>query len=518
MKAIIIGILLGCMSIFAASSPSSKLSPNAQDYLQQHPTVRVCINPAFSPFEVLSLEGKHEGIAADLLRLIAAKTGLKLQIIQAYTKEESLQKAREGQCDIVNFILQTKEREQWLLFSDPVFIDQNVLITREEHASIDDLHAISAESLVIAQDSPLFERLSDMFPNLSIFKVASEEDALLMVLNKKIDITIRPLMVAAHSIKRQGLFNLKVAGTLEGFEAIFKIGITHHNTVLKEIINQGIAAISSDEKEAIVNKYAPITVHKSLNKKWVYSIIGLVVTLIWLVLLWNYILQRKVETAVKTNLENQKIIAQQSKQAELGSLIGNISHQWREPLSNLSSINLMMMAYLEHGQHIDKALWYQKLKSVENTLDFMSQTMQNFLEFYRPSTIRLYFNAAESIRQTLSIIETNILADGVCIELQGDMNVELFGVKNEYMQVWLNIMNNAMHAFDQKNVEKRKIIVTIDSEKITFCDNAKGKISDEDLVKGVGLSMCRTILKKYDKTLSFSNTPQGVCVEILLKA
>ena len=144
--------------------------------------------------------------------------------------------------------------------------------------------------------------------------------------------------------------------------------------------------------------------------------------------------------------------------------------------------------------------------------------MQNFLFFFRPSTIRLYFNAAESIRQTLSIIETNILADGVCIELQGDMNVELFGVKNEYMQVWLNIMNNAMHAFDQKNVEKRKIIVTIDSEKITFCDNAKGKISDEDLVKGVGLSMCRTILKKYDKTLSFSNTPQGVCVEILLKA
>jgi ABC-type amino acid transport substrate-binding protein len=511
-------VLLACFTLLwgASSSPSANLSPLALEYLKNHSTIRVCIHPAFSPFEVLTLEGKYEGIAADLLRLVADKTGLGLQIIQSYTKEESLQKARQNQCDIVNFVIQTKEKDQWLIFTHPIFIDQNVLITREEHASIDDLRAIGNESIVLPKDSPFFERLADNFQNLSVFAVESQADALLMVLNKKIDMTIRPLMVAAHSIKRQGLFNLKVAGTLEGYDAVFKIGITQQNIALREILNQGIAAISAQEKEALITKYAPVAVKKPINPKVVYSIIGVVAMLIWIVLLWNYVLRRKVESAVKLNLENQKIILQQAKQAELGSLIGNISHQWREPLSNLSSINLMMIAFLEHDQVIDKSLWSQKLKSVENTLDFMSQTMQNFLEFYKPSSVRQYFNAAESIQQTLSIIETNLLADNVHIELQGDMNVELFGIKNEYMQVWLNIINNAVHAFHPSRVEKRKIVVTIDHSVITFCDNARGKIEEADLLKGVGLSMCRTILEKYDKRLSFRNTQEGVCVTVSL--
>ncbi len=518
MKTLLCWMILFSTLSASLQQPSSTLSPEAAQYIKHHPRVRVCVNPAFSPFEVLTLEGKHEGIAADLLRLVAQKTGLNLQIIQSYTKEESFERARKNECDIVNFVTRTQERDTWLLFSEPIFIDQNVLITREEHAGIGDLHAVFNESLVVTKETPFLSQLSDSFPNLSIFTVTSAEDALLMVLNKKIDITIRPLMVAAHTIKRQGLFNLKVAGTLDGFDSVYRIGITQNNMLLREIINQGIAAITSAEKEAIINKYAPITVQKKINSKIIYGIIGGGITLIWIVLLWNYLLQRKVEEAVKLNLENQKIILQQAKQAELGSLIGNISHQWREPLSNLSSINLMLMAFLEHHQEIDKEMWQQKLKSVENTLDFMSQTMQDFLEFYKPSTIRQYFNASESIRQTLSIIETNILADNVHIELQGDMNVELFGIKNEYMQVWLNIINNAMHAFGEKNVQKRKIVITIDSAMITFCDNARGKIYEENLSKGVGLSMCKTILQKYNKKISFRNTEEGVCVTILLNA
>jgi len=515
----IILVLLLCHALLAASQePSVTLSPEGMHYLKLHPDVRVCVNPAYSPFEVLSLEGKHEGIAADLLRLVAQKTGLKLQIIQAYTKEESLELAHKNECDIIDFITRTPERSQWLLFSKPIFVDQNVLITTEEHPNIEDLHTVVNESIVLSKEVPFFSRLEDTYPNLSVFAVASEEDALLMVLNNKIAITIRPLMVAAHTIKRQGLFNLKVAGTLEGFDSIYRIGVTQNNTQLLDIINQGIAAISSDEREAIITKYAPIMVQKQINLKLIYTIITIVITLIWLILLWNYLLQRKVDKEVKRNLENQKIMLQQAKQAELGSLIGNISHQWREPLSHLSSINLMMIGFLEHQQKIDKITWLQNLKNIENTLDFMSHTMQDFLEFYKPSTLKNSFNVAESIKQTLSIIETNILEDNVSIELKGDMNRDLYGIKNEYMQVWLNIINNALHAFKEKSVNNRKIIVTIDLSMITFCDNARGEIHEETLKKGVGLSMCESILKKYNQKISFRNTGEGVCVVVLLNA
>lgn len=269
--------------------------------------------------------------------------------------------------------------------------------------------------------------------------------------------------------------------------------------------------------EPLMDQQLVISLFQHIHPLWFYGIIAITFFLIITISLWNFMLRRKVERVIKLNLENQKIILQHAKQAALGTLIGNISHQWREPLSNLSSINLMMMAYLEHNQTIDKALWYEKLKSVENTLDFMSQTMQNFLEFYKPSSQYDTFNVSQSIYQTLSIIETHILADNVHIEVQGDMNVEIYGIKNEFMQVWLNIINNALQAFHPERVEKRKIIITLSQEKITFCDNARGKIAENALTKGLGLSMCQTILEKYAQKLLICNTKEGVCVTILRK-
>ena len=97
----------------------------------------------------------------------------------------------------------------------------------------------------------------------------------------------------------------------------------------------------------------------------------------------NKELEKRIQEEVSKNREKDKLMFQQSKLASLGEMLGNISHQWREPLSNLSSINLMMIGLLEHHKEINKDFLYQKLKNIENTLDFMSQTMQNFLEFYK---------------------------------------------------------------------------------------------------------------------------------------
>ena len=507
-----------CITILYAAGAPSELTPLEKSYIKENPIVTVCTNPSLMPFEVLTPEGKHEGIAADLLSIVSQRTGLEFEIIQTYTWEESLLRAKRNECDLVSFISQTPEYDEWLLFSEPLLIDKNILITREDHHYIGDLRYVANASLALPRGSAIFNKLSTEFPNITLFSVASEEDALMLVSSKKVDMTIRSLALAAYSIKQQGLFNLKLSGKVEGVESVFRIGITQNNTMLRDILNKGIQSITLREREAIVNRYIPSIVQQEIGREVWYAL-GSIFLIICSILLWNYMLRKEVKREIARNIENQKMMMQQAKKAALGELIGNISHQWREPLSQLSGINLMMIGLIEHNKEISQPFLHQQLKNIENTLDFMSQTMQNFLEFYKPSTLLQHFNVCDSIEQTLSIVETNLLSNAIEVCIEGDRNKMLYGIKNEYMHIWLNLLNNAIHAFTHKEsyVEKKVTILILD-EAIYFSDNAGGRIESSDFSKGVGLMMCQRILNKYHHVLVIDNKKEGVCIKIELKS
>lgn len=507
-------IIVVMLHTMAFSAPFQiNFSEEEKKYLQSKPIIRVCVNPTLAPFEFLTTNGEYEGIGAELLKLVAQKTHLNLEIVQTYSWEESLEKARKKECDILNFIPQTLEFNKWLLFTEPLFLDYNVLLTRSEHPYISNLKNLPTATLALSENTTLFERLSYTFPNLTIFSVQTEADALLLVLNQKIDMTVRSGTIMSYTLRKQELLNLKISGILDEFQTAYKIGIVNKNELLRDILNKGIQSLTVSERENIINHYTPIVIDKKIEKEVWYILIAIALTII-IILLWNYALRKEVKKAIATNLLNQTIMTQQAKQAELGQLIGNISHQWREPLSNLSGINLMMIGLLEHNKKVDKPFLLKNFKEVENTLDFMSQTMQNFLEFYKPSCVKQHFTIYEALQQTLSLVETNILSSKITIDIQGELTAQLYGIKNEFMQVWLNLLNNAIRAFQQSAVSEKVIMITIHSESMSFCDNAKGAIVEADLTKGMGLSMCTSILKKYNKKLSFENTPQGVCIKI----
>lgn len=93
-----------------------------------------------------------------------------------------------------------------MLFSEPLFSEPNVLITREEHPYVNDPKELVHESIAISKGDSLLERFSNEFPNMITFSVAKQEDAILMVSEKRVDMTIHSLMVAAHTIKKGGFF------------------------------------------------------------------------------------------------------------------------------------------------------------------------------------------------------------------------------------------------------------------------------------------------------------------------
>lgn len=124
--------------LFIALMPLSlmgvDLSPAEKMYLEKLGTIKVCVDPDWEPFEMMDKKGNYTGIGADLLRLVAQRVGINVNILQTKDWDESVAYSKAGKCQVISFLNQSPYRDTWLLFTKPHFSDPNVFITREEHS------------------------------------------------------------------------------------------------------------------------------------------------------------------------------------------------------------------------------------------------------------------------------------------------------------------------------------------------------------------------------------------------
>jgi two-component system cell cycle response regulator len=239
--------------------------------------IRFCVDPDWPPFEQIDAQGQHVGIAADLLRLVAQRSGLTLQLLPTKDWDDSLTASQAGRCELMSFLNQSPKRDGWLLFTDPVLVDENVLIAREEHGFVSDLASLSGETMVLPKGTSVEERVRRDYPNLSIVLVDSEAQAFKQVSERQADLTMRSLIVAANTIRSQGWFNLKIAGQVPNYGNQLRIGVLKSEPNLLGRLNAGVASITPVERQKIVDQHIAIQVVSPIN----YRLIGALAA-VWL--------------------------------------------------------------------------------------------------------------------------------------------------------------------------------------------------------------------------------------------
>lgn len=274
--------------IYASGNLETKIEFTKEErlYIENKNKVTMLVDPDWYPYEKIDSKGNHVGIAADLLSLIEIRTGLEFELIPTLDWNESIEKSKRGEADIISLLNETLERQKWLLFTNPYYVDPNVLITREEHEYISNLHRFENETIVLPGGTSIEERLRKEYPKLKILLVNSEKEALSMVSSKKADMTLRSLTMAAYIIKNDGYFNLKIAGELSGYENLLRIGITNNSVILKSILNKGIESITEQEKQSIINKHISIKVQKGFDYKLFVVIFSLFSIILFISFYW----------------------------------------------------------------------------------------------------------------------------------------------------------------------------------------------------------------------------------------
>lgn len=267
--------------------PPLVFTPQEKAYLEKAGVVKMCVDPDWVPFERINPQGQHEGIAADLVQLVAQRVGLNIELLQVKSWDESLIASKNGRCQIMSFLNQTPARDQWLVFTQPIFFDPNIIITREEHPFIADPKGLRDESIALPRGTMVEERLRRDYPNLKVVLTGSEQESIALVSERKVDMTIRSLIVAAYAIKKEGLFNLKIAGQIPEYTNELRIGVLKEEKTLRDILDKGVATLTPQEREAISNKHVSISVQRGIDYSLIWKIIAAASFVLCLVFYWN---------------------------------------------------------------------------------------------------------------------------------------------------------------------------------------------------------------------------------------
>jgi diguanylate cyclase (GGDEF)-like protein len=279
----------------AETEANVSLTDSEMQFLQEKKIVTMCVDPDWDPFEVINSKGQHEGISADLIDLVASRTGLNIKLVQTKSWDETLQLSKTKKCDILSFVNQTPERDKWLIFTLPLLSDPNVLVSRNEHSFIGDLHALDGETIAIPAGTSMMERFKKDYPNLKFIPVVSEAEAFDLVSNKKADLTVRSLIVAAYIIRKEGLFNLKISGQPQGYENHLRIGVLKDEPILRDILSKGIETITPIERETIINKHTGLVLKRGIDRETVMKY-GYLALLIVFFMVWRYYEIKKYNT------------------------------------------------------------------------------------------------------------------------------------------------------------------------------------------------------------------------------
>jgi len=246
-------------------------------------------------------------------------------------------------------------------------------------------------------------------------------------------------------------------------------------------------------------------------------------------------LEMKIQEEIGRRTDQEKLLIQQSKLAAMGNMIGNIAHQWRQPLGELNAILMNIETRYKFNQFDENFIENSVIKCNKITTH-MSNTINDFQNFFKPSKTKEVFNVVESCKKASSILKSSLKHHNIDFQCNFDKQEDVFGYPNEFSQAFLNILSNAKDVLIQRNIKSPFIKVNITSGKqyilIKVEDNGGG-IEEKNLQRifepyfttkhakqgtGIGLYMSKMIIEdNMDGFLNAQNLENGASFTIKLK-
>jgi len=227
----------------------------------------------------------------------------------------------------------------------------------------------------------------------------------------------------------------------------------------------------------------------------------------------NRSLTKRIKIEQTKQQEQASLLLHQSRHAMMGEMIENIAHQWRQPLSAIGLINANIHMFYELGE-LDDAFMKKSHERSELLIGNMSETIDDFKDFFKVKKTKSSFSLEESVTKTIALANTTLEQHRIEIFLEVEETPIVYGFPNEFLHAVLNIVFNAKDALLENAISDAKIKITIGCNDeygfVKILDNAKGipqdilahifdsyfTTKDEDKGTGIGLYMSKFIIEE----------------------
>jgi len=209
-----------------------------------------------------------------------------------------------------------------------------------------------------------------------------------------------------------------------------------------------------------------------------------------------------IQKDITQDKQQEARITEQSKLASMGEMIANIAHQWRQPLSVISTAATGMQLQKEFGLLQDND-FNKTCTAINENVQYLSQTIDDFKNFIKNDSPKKYFNLSKIINKFLSLVTGTMKSNEIEVILNTDNTIQIDGYENELIQCFMNIFNNAKDAFDPR----QKKLIFIDS----YIQNNKVAIHFKDNAGGIPEEFLSKIFEPYFTTKhKFQGTGLGL--------
>jgi PAS domain S-box-containing protein len=246
---------------------------------------------------------------------------------------------------------------------------------------------------------------------------------------------------------------------------------------------------------------------------------------------------RGIREMERKHIDQERMLIQQSKMATLGEMVALIAHQWQQPLNSIAMIVQMLDELIEVDEK-NRTMLIKSIDSVIAQVDFMSNTMNDFRNFLKPSNQKCDFNLDKVVQDVVKLYRPQLRHYGMNCEIFYDdeeiKKAEVHGYENELKNVILNFLTNSRDAIESRGISKGEVHIVLSEIdgviRICIEDNGGGmpeevmsRIFDPyvstkgDKGTGLGLYMAKLIIKdRMHGDIHVRNTDRGACICIML--
>lgn len=502
-----------------------------EEWLKAHRHIRVGVLRHFAPIEFVDKSGLHKGVTSGYLKAISDRLNVTFSVLKYESTRQIADALKAKTIDLAMTLPRTGTHNRNMLFTSAYLPLPSAVVAGETFSYIGDLAVLKNHKVAVIEKSAAASRLVSNYPKIVPVFEPTVQQALTKVAYGDADAAIGPLAVTSFIIANRGYNNLKIVGQTP-YNNELPIAVRGDWPIFRDMIQKVLDSLDDEEKTHIYRTWVPTVFEHRVDYTIVWSILG-VFGLLGLVFLYQYLrldylvklktvelqslndsLQERIDKVVSEIKTQERMMIQQSKMAMIGEMIESIAHQWRQPL-NIIGLGISNYDFKRRLGTSDEKDLEQTMEMVHNQIGFMSQTIDDFRNFFKKDKQKQKIAMSVLIEDVMTLVAPMYRSKKIALEVEIAQDGEFVTYPNELKQVMLNLLNNARDAIVQREKEERSVLVmaAYDDERVFIKVEDTGGGIDASIIErifdpyfttkfesqgtGIGLYMSKTIIEKH---------------------